>query len=376
VSFLRHHKTYLVLIAGQAICLAFGLWAQQRFVAAHQRWQTSQRQAAIDNAERSAASQSAANTAQEVFEQRAVQVLGYIWILGLQAIVAWLVISRMRSSQERKQSQSQEEALLKAKELLLTRDAIVFGLAKLAESRDPETGMHLERISLYSTRLAAACRKHRRYRAVVNNNFINTIGISSALHDIGKVGVEDAVLLKPGLLTDHERQRIQRHAQLGGDCIQQIERRLGHSNFLQMAREIVLYHHERWNGTGYPHGLAGEDIPLAARIVAIADVYDALRVKRVYKAAKPHEECVAIIKGDAGKHFDPHLVDVFLSIEHQFREIAERFAEEDPDILGSTEHGPAARMSEKQALILAETIDAAVAENRVGTERRQLVEVG
>jgi len=214
--------------------------------------------------------------------------------------------------------------------LVRTRDTIIFGLAKLAESRDPVTGQHLERIALFSTKLAAAMRREKEYRQVVTPSFVHLIGISSALHDIGKVGIEDSILLKPRLLTDAERQRIQEHTLIGSDCLRQMEQRLGASNFLQMANEITLYHHERWDGAGYPHGLAGEDIPLAARIVAIADVYDALASERVYKSAAPHDDCVKFIKENSGTQFDPKLVEVFLKIEAQFFEISERLQERTP----------------------------------------------
>ena len=129
------------------------------------------------------------------------------------------------------------------------------------------------------------------------------IGISSALHDIGKVALEDSVLLKPGELTSSERFKMQLHVEVGAESIREIERRLGTSNFLEMAREIANSHHERWDGAGYPTGLAGENIPLAARIVAIADVYDALSARRVYKEPFPHSECVEIIRREAGRQF-------------------------------------------------------------------------
>jgi putative two-component system response regulator len=256
----------------------------------------------------------------------AVHGLTFAWIIGLQGGAAWLVFSRMHGEQQRLQNQSQEESLLRAREVLRTRDAVIFGLAKLAESRDPDTGHHLERIALYSTRLATAMRRHAKFRTVITRSFVHSIGISSALHDIGKVGVEDAILLKPGPLTAEEYSRIQLHTVLGGDCIRQIQRRVGDPMFLELAREIAMHHHERWDGGGYPHGLAGEEIPLAARIVAIADVYDALSVRRVYKDPYPHEVCVEKIRKDAGKHFDKDIVDVFLSIHEQFREISVRFA--------------------------------------------------
>ena len=139
--------------------------------------------------------------------------------------------------------------------------------------------------------------------------------------------MEDSVLLKPGRLTDEERRKIQLHAQMGGDCIEQIECRLGASNFLEMAREIALYHHERWDGSGYPNGLVGEQIPLAARIIAVADVYDALSVRRVYKEPFRHEKCVRIIREGAGTQFDPSIVEVFLEIEDDFRKCAEEMSD-------------------------------------------------
>ncbi len=190
-------------------------------------------------------------------------------------------------------------------DLLRTRDAVIFGLAKLAESRDPDTGNHLERIAVYSTRLATVLRRNPRYRRHLTPAFVKLIGISSALHDIGKVGIEDSILLKPGQFEEQERLVMHMHAAIGGKCIREIESRLGRSNFLQMAREIAFCHHERWDGRGYPDGLAGEEIPLAARIVAVADVYDALATKRVYKAAFPHGKCVEMIRAEAGKQFDP-----------------------------------------------------------------------
>ncbi len=159
---------------------------------------------------------------------------------------------------------------------------------------------------------ATALSRYPRYRNVVTHEFARVIEASVALHDIGKVGVEDAILLKRGRLTDAQRARTESHTTIGGKCLKEIEQRLGRSNFLQMAREITLYHHEHWDGSGYPDGLAGEDIPLAARIVSIVDVYEALSSKRVYKEAFPHDQCVAMIREQAGRQFDPGLVEVFL----------------------------------------------------------------
>lgn len=215
--------------------------------------------------------------------------------------------------------------------MIRTRDAVIFGLAKLAESRDPDTGQHLERIAAYSTKLALAARRHPKYHDLVSLSFAQSIGVSSALHDIGKVGIPDHVLLKAGPLNEEETAIMRQHPRIGADCIEQIQRRLGESNFLHQAREIALYHHERWDGKGYPCGIHSEEIPLSARIVTIADVYDALTSRRVYKDPYPHAVSVEKIRQGSGTQFDPILVDVFLQIESQFEQIAKslRAPEED-----------------------------------------------
>ena len=268
---------------------------------------------------------------------KSASAIAFLWITTLQAVVAYLVLSRVRTEVSRKENLAVDESFRRRNDLVRTRDAVIFGLAKLAESRDPETGNHLERISLYSTQMAKALRHHPRYRDQVPVSFVKLIGISSALHDIGKVGIQDSVLLKPGKLTEQEMCQMQRHSEIGGRCVRDIELRLGGSNFLQMARQIALAHHERWDGSGYPNGLIGESIPLAARIVAIADVYDALTSKRVYKKAYSHERSVAMIREGAGSQFDAGLVDVFLRIQNEFRDIARRcgsLTESDDGTLG------------------------------------------
>jgi putative two-component system response regulator len=287
-----------------------------------------------------------------------VGALSLIWIGGLQAAVAYLILARLRSEYARSRSQAQAAALQRERDLLKTRDAVVFGLAKLTESRDPDTGHHLERISLYSTCLAIALRREPHYRTSISAAFVNSIGISSALHDIGKVGIEDAILNKAGRLDADERFRMQVHATLGGQCIQEIELRLGASNFLAMAREIAFCHHERWDGTGYPAGLTGDQIPLAARIVAIVDVYDALASRRVYKAALPHQECLAIIRAEAGKQFDPQLTEVFLRLESEILGIAERYADTlDPDQRSRTDDRDCPESTDTQSCSELELID-------------------
>lgn len=256
------------------------------------------------------------------------QIVTLCWMSAVFFAVNWLVVAKVLQPVDGELQQKQERTLMAMSELVRTRDAIVFGLAKLAESRDTETGHHLERISLYSVRLATAMRKDPRFRDQVTPEFIRMIGISSVLHDIGKVGIPDSLLLKRGGLTEAERVHIQIHPKIGADCILQIERRLGNSDFLGMAREIAMFHHERWDGNGYPTGITGTQIPLAARIVAIADVYDALASRRVYKPAFSHTRCVEEICKNAGSHFDPEIVNVFTTIAGQFADIAMRFQDQ------------------------------------------------
>jgi response regulator RpfG family c-di-GMP phosphodiesterase len=253
---------------------------------------------------------------------RSIGAVTFVWTNGLLGVILYLVVSRVHDEVTRRAARPEMESLRRAADQQRAQHAVIFGLTKLAAARDGDTGEHLDRISRYSTALAWALKRRGAYREIITPTFVQYLGISSALHDIGKVGVEDAILQKPGKLTPDERRRMQAHANIGADCLKEIERRLGSSNFLRMAREIASFHHERWDGLGYPEGLAGDDIPLAARIVAVADVYDALASERVYKAALPHAECVEIIRRESGKQFDPQVVDGFLEIEGMFRDIA------------------------------------------------------
>jgi response regulator RpfG family c-di-GMP phosphodiesterase len=208
--------------------------------------------------------------------------------------------------------------------LMKTRNSVIFGLAKLAESRDSDTGEHLDRIRLFSSRLAEV---HASRCDEIDPHCIESIGLASSLHDIGKVGVPDSVLLKPGKLDALERIEIQRHPALGEKCLDAIDRRLGEDRFLELAREICAYHHEKWDGSGYPYGKRGRDIPIAARIVALADVYDALRSKRPYKEAMSHNEACRIIAQGAGTHFDPAIVESFIDVHREFEAISNRYLE-------------------------------------------------
>ena len=207
------------------------------------------------------------------------------------------------------------------------RDATILALAKLAEHRDPETGAHLERVQEYCRLLSEHLATNPKYATVISKSFIETIVRSSPLHDIGKVGISDHILLKPGRLTPHEFETMKRHSILGGDTIRNLIQQGRTQDFLQMGMEIAYHHHEKYNGKGYPFGLAGEAIPLSARIVAVADVYDALTSKRVYKEAMPHEQAAAIIREDAGSHFDPDVVAAFCAQEEHFRQLARDLAD-------------------------------------------------
>lgn len=329
----RHIKLYAVLVLVQTACLALGLWLERRFVlavAANQPGEAAAESVAKWAAEDGLQEETSAvarNVTKLETTEMEIRVLAFAWITALQAAVAYLVLTRAQDQNAREKARATRISLQRYSDLLRTRDAVIFGLAKLTESRDPDTGNHLERIAVYSTRLATVLRRNPLYRRQLTPAFVKLIGISTALHDIGKVGIEDSILLKPGQFEEHERLVMQMHTAIGGKCIQEIESQLGRSNFLQMAREIALCHHERWDGTGYPEGLAGEEIPLAARIVSVADVYDALASKRVYKAAFPHAECVAMISAEAGKQFDPAVVSAFLDVEAEFRAIAQRCLE-------------------------------------------------
>lgn len=204
-------------------------------------------------------------------------------------------------------------------ELMRTKNAVIVGLAKLAESRDNDTGEHLERIRKYVTILA---RELSKSHPEIDEEFIRNLALASSLHDVGKVGIPDSILLKPGRLTPEERMIMELHTIIGGDCLEAIGLRLGESDFLDMARQVAYWHHERWDGTGYPHGLKGEEIPLVARIVSVADVYDALTSRRPYKMAMDHEKSRSIIVSGSGTQFDPQVVEAFLAHEDEFRAVA------------------------------------------------------
>lgn len=213
------------------------------------------------------------------------------------------------------------------------RAATILGLAKLAEYRDEGTGMHLERIREYARILAQQLAKNPKFSDYITPEYIEDIYQSSILHDIGKVGIPDAVLLKPGRLTAAEFEIIKRHTTLGGDVLAIIESQLEGRSFLYMGKAIAYSHHEKWDGSGYPLGVSGEQIPLSARIVALADVYDALTSRRFYKEAFTHAKARSIIADSRGSHFDPEVLDAFLMLEDEFNRIREEKLREETDLI-------------------------------------------
>jgi putative two-component system response regulator len=229
----------------------------------------------------------------------------------------------------------EQEVARRTEEIRAIQDATILMMASLAETRDNETGNHILRTQHYVKALARHLRSHPRFASFLDEQTIELLFKSAPLHDIGKVGIPDRILLKPGTFEDSEFEVMKTHAALGRDAILQAERRLGRTvPFLEIAKQIAFSHQEKWDGSGYPQGLAGDAIPIPARLMALADVYDALISRRVYKPAFPHEKAVEIIIEGKGKHFDPDTVDAFLAIQDEFREIAGRFADSDADIRG------------------------------------------
>lgn len=198
---------------------------------------------------------------------------------------------------------------------------LIFGLAKLAEARDNDTGKHLERIQILCKIFADELNQLPKYALIIDEAYCERIFHASPLHDIGKVGIADQILLKPGKLTAEEFEIMKTHAAIGANTLLEVQQRYPHNEFIEMGIMIARSHHEKWNGMGYPDQLKGEDIPLCARIMAIVDVYDAVRSKRVYKPPVSHQETCDILYQDSGKHFDPDLINVFSKLEAGFNEV-------------------------------------------------------
>lgn len=238
----------------------------------------------------------------------------------------------------------EQEVQRRTREVMAIQDVTIQAMASLAETRDNETGNHIRRTQHYVKLLAELLREHPRFRHFLNDESIHLLFKSAPLHDIGKVGIPDHILLKPGRLTREEFEIMMTHTTLGRDAIQRAEDQLGFPvDFLRLAKEIAYSHQEKWDGSGYPQGLAGDAIPISARLMAVADVYDALISRRVYKPGMPHEEAVDIIRQGCGWHFDPDVCAAFLGATEQFKAIAERFSDSEQDMadLLAAQHHPA-----------------------------------
>ncbi len=210
-------------------------------------------------------------------------------------------------------------------DLRTVQSVLISGLASLAEYRDPETGEHLKRTQNYVKALSVALQRKGIYKEELTTKNIESMYISVPLHDIGKVGISDSILLKPERLTDEEFEIMKEHAKIGYQTIREVGSKLKNNSFLEYASDVAYTHHEKYDGTGYPRGLKGEEIPLVGRLMAVADVYDALTSKRVYKDAMSHEQAVTIIKDGIGTHFDPIIVDCMLDLESTFINIANTY---------------------------------------------------
>lgn len=241
----------------------------------------------------------------------------------------FLVKARVKNHLELKMHRDNLELLVQQRtaELELTQEVTIESMGTLAEYRDPETGGHIQRTKHYLKALALELRKNDKYAKALEQPVVEALYRSAPLHDIGKVGVPDHILLKPGKLSQEEFEQMKLHTVYGRDAIAKAAKKLGGNSFLRYALEIAESHQEKWDGSGYPNGWAGENIPLSGRLMALADVYDALISKRVYKAPFSHSKAKAILLEGRGKHFDPDIVDAFSAISEVFREIALKYAD-------------------------------------------------
>lgn len=221
------------------------------------------------------------------------------------------------------------EITKRTQEISAIQYVTIFALTSLAETRDSDTGNHIRRTQHYVKVLAKKLQTHPHFSPYLSDTMIETLFKSAPLHDIGKVGIPDSILLKPAKLTPEEFEIMKSHTTLGKKAIEHAEEQLGMSvAFLDVAKEIAYSHHEKWDGSGYPLGLKGDEIPIYGRLMAVADVYDALIAKRVYKESFSHEKAVEIILEGRGKHFDPDVVDAFEALKETFHEIAIRFSDD------------------------------------------------
>ncbi len=233
----------------------------------------------------------------------------------------------------------EQEIAKRDHQMTAIQDVTILTMASMAETRDTETGNHIRRTQHYVKALAEHLKPNPRFSAFLTDDNIDMLFKSAPLHDIGKVGIPDRILLKPGKLTFEEFEIMKTHTTLGWDAINKAEKSLGtQAEFLTMAKDIALFHQEKWDGSGYPQGRKGDAIPVAARLMAVADVYDALISRRVYKEGMSHETAVAIILKGKGQHFDPDMVDAFDAIQEEFRAIARRYADTEAELAQKVEY--------------------------------------
>ena len=259
--------------------------------------------------------------------QTAEDIALFLAMVGCSALGALLLIRRYDSVLMQINTDLTGEIFRQVHSTVGIRNALIVGLAKLADHRDLDTGCHLERISFYCELLA---RELAPSHDLIDNHWIESLQIASTMHDIGKVGVPDSILLKPGPLSAPERRTMELHALIGADTLMEVRRHSGHDDLVDMGVEIAMYHHERWYGSWYPFGLETAHIPLSARIVALADVYDALTSPRVYKEPMSHEAAREIIRSSRQTHFDPCVVDAFERVHGRFDRIRKRFHGSEP----------------------------------------------
>ncbi len=222
----------------------------------------------------------------------------------------------------------EEEVRKRTERIEAIQDVTVLAMSSMAETRDNETGNHILRTQRYVEALARQLKGHPKFAVLLTEDYIRLLFKSAPLHDIGKIGIPDHILLKPGKLTPEEFEVMKTHTTLGYEAIRRAEKALGMEiDFLSIAKEIALSHQEKWDGSGYPQGLAGEAIPLSARLMAVADVYDALISERVYKPALQHDEVLKIMSEGRGTHFDPEVLDAFMQVQAEFGRIAEQFSD-------------------------------------------------
>jgi putative two-component system response regulator len=253
-----------------------------------------------------------------------------------------IVLARVKTQLENKAASDflknkseylEAEVTKRTREITEIQNVTILAMASLAETRDSDTGNHIRRTQYYIKLLAQKLKTHDRFWFFLNDQTIDMLFKTAPLHDIGKVGIPDRILMKPGRFTPEEFEIMKSHTTLGRNAIQHAENQLGMEvEFLKLAKEIAYYHQEKWDASGYPDGIGGDDIPISARLMAVADVYDALISRRVYKEGMPHEKAVSIIIEGKGSHFDPDIVDAFVELAEEFRAVALRFSDSDSDL--------------------------------------------